>query len=95
MGTILFGTQMFGGHGDLQISFDRSADILTFNQTTAHALPVDLPQGVNNYTVAGAAANGPGGNIHLVIKGDVLPVTPQDFGPGVILNQTFPCFVTT
>lgn len=94
MGTVLFGTQMFGGNGDLQISFDRSPVVLQFNQSTANALPVNLPSGVNNYTVTGIASNGPGGNIHLVTKGDVLPVTPQDFGPGVILNQTFPCFVT-
>ncbi|SHN07436.1 hypothetical protein [Mucilaginibacter sp. OK098] len=93
MGQVSFQTAMSGGRGDLQITFDNAPNVLlTFNEKTINPQIVTLPYGVNNYTVTGNAA--PGGNIHLIIRGDVLPITAQDFGPGLILSQSFPAFVT-
>ncbi|HZY35628.1 MAG TPA: hypothetical protein VFE53_03205 [Mucilaginibacter sp.] len=95
MGTVKFQTHMSGGNGNLQVTFDNVADVLTFDQNSDDPQEVDLPQGANGYTVTGAASPGPGGNIHLIITGEVDEVYPQDFGPGNIPDQSFAIFVTS
>ena len=94
MGKVDFQTQMAGGDGNLQVSFDKVAGVLNFDQDDNDPKEVILPQGANGYTVTGAASPGPGGNIHLTVTGDIDPVDPQDFGPGNIPPQACAIFVT-
>jgi hypothetical protein len=61
MGSGVFKTTIFGGVGNLNISFDQVPDQLSLGETNPGPLTVILPQGVNNYTEVGVLP--PGGTI--------------------------------
>jgi len=50
MGKVDFQTQMAGGDGNLQVSFDKVAGVLNFDQDDNDPKEVILPQGANGYT---------------------------------------------